>query len=134
VDRQEEADHKMVVGWNVAAMTKEDAEAVEKPQVEVAKERSPLDAECTEDEVELGAAWCTEAMSSVLNAMAKKIRICVKLKRWWNADINERRTAVRRETGRRWNSDKGARVKAELQKSIQRSKRHMWSDYLQSLR
>jgi len=30
VDRQEEADHERVVGWNLAAMTEEDAEAAEK--------------------------------------------------------------------------------------------------------
>jgi hypothetical protein len=43
--------------------------------MELAKERTQIDAECTEDEVEQEATWCQEAMSSVLDAMAKKIRI-----------------------------------------------------------
>jgi len=30
VDRQEEADHKRVVGWNLAATMEQDAEAAEK--------------------------------------------------------------------------------------------------------
>jgi len=47
VDRQEEADHERVVGWNLAAMTDEDAEAAEKLWMELAKERIQLDAECT---------------------------------------------------------------------------------------
>jgi len=30
VDRQEEADHERVVGWNLAAITEKDVEAAEK--------------------------------------------------------------------------------------------------------
>jgi len=89
VDRQEEADHEKVVGWNLAPMTEKDVEAAGKPWAELAKERGQLDTECTVDEVEQEAAWCQEAMSSILDATAKKIRICVRSKRWWNADIKE---------------------------------------------
>jgi hypothetical protein len=130
VDRQEEADHETVVGWNLAAMTETDVEAAGKLWAELAKERAQLDAECTVDEVEQEAAWCQEAMSSVLDATAKKIRICARSKRWWNADIKERRRTVGRERRRRRHSEEAARAKAELQKSIRRSKREMWSDYL----
>jgi hypothetical protein len=35
-------------------------------------------------------------MGNVLDSLAKKIRICHKLKRWWNADIRERRKGVGR--------------------------------------
>jgi hypothetical protein len=38
--------------------------------------------ESTEAEVEQEAAGCQEAMSSVLDATAKKIRICSNSKRW----------------------------------------------------
>jgi len=86
-------------------MTEEDAEAAEKLWAELANEIAHLDAECTEDEVEQEAAWCQEAMSSVLNATAKKIRICANSKRRWIADIKERRKAVGREKQRRWNSE-----------------------------
>jgi len=94
VDRQEEADHERVVGWNLAAMMEEDTEAPEKLWMEPAKERIQLDAECTEDEVEQEAAWCQQAISSILNATPKKIRICASL---WNAEIEERRRTVGRE-------------------------------------
>jgi len=114
-------------------MTEKDREAAEKLWTALARERAHLDAECTEDEVEQEAAWCQEAMSIVLDATAKKIRICTKSKRWWNADIKERRNAVGREKRKR-NSGEAARAKAELQRSIQRSKSRMWSDYLQNLR
>jgi hypothetical protein len=132
-DGQEEADHERVVGWNLAGMTEEDLEAAEELWRELAKERAHLGAECTADEVEHEAAWCQEAMSSVLNATAKKIRICARSKRWWNADIKERRKAVGREKRRR-NSGEAARAKAKLQKSIRQSKSKMWSEYLQNLR
>jgi len=50
-DRQEEADQKSVVGWNLAAMTEKEVGAAEKLWTELAKERAHLHAECTEDEV-----------------------------------------------------------------------------------
>ena len=135
VDKQEEADHERVVGWNLAAMTEEDTEAAETLWMELAKERTQLDAECTADEVEQEAAWCQEAMSSVLDATAKKISICARSNRWWrNADIEERRMTVGRERKRRRHSEEAARAKAELQKSIRHSKRRMWDDYLQNLK
>jgi len=134
VDRQEEAGLERVVGWNIAPTTEEDAKAAEMLQTELAKERAHLDAECTADEVEQEAAWCQEAMGNVLDATAKKIRICAKSKRWWNADITERRKAVGRDKGSRRNSEEAAKAKAELQKLIRQSKRKMWSKYLQNLR
>ena len=133
VDRQEEADHERVVGWNLAAMIEKAVEAAGKLWAELGKERAQLDAECTVDEVEQEAAWCQEAMSSVPEATAKKIRICARSKRWWNADIKERRRMIGRERKRRRHSEEAARAKAELQKWIRRSKREMWSHYLKYL-
>ena len=121
-DRLVEADHKRVIGWNLAASTEEDAEAAEKLLMELAKERAQLDAECTADKVEQEAAGSQEAMGNVLDTTAKKIRIFPRSTRWWNADIKKRRNAVGREKWRRWNSEEAARAKAELQKSIRQSK------------
>jgi len=132
-DGQEEADHERVVGWNSAAMAENNWEAAEKLWRELAKERAHLDAECTEDEMEQEAAWCQEAISSVLNTTAKKIRICARSKRWWNADIKERRKVVGREKRKR-NSEEAARVKAKLRKSSRQSTSKMWSESLQNLR
>jgi len=101
--------------------------------VELARERGQLDAECTEDEVEQEARRCQEAMSSVLNTTAKKIRICARSSRWWNAYIKERRRTVGRERRRKRNSEEAARAKAELQKSMRRSKREMWSEDFRKL-
>jgi hypothetical protein len=113
-DRQEKADHEMVVGWNLAATTEEDAEAAEKLWTELVKERAHLDAECTADEVEQEAAWCQEAMGSVLDPTAKKIMICASSKRMWNANIKKRRDTVEREKRWRRNSEEAARAKAEV--------------------
>lgn len=52
VDRQREAGYEWVVGWNLAAMTGENMEAVEKLRMELAKQRAHLDVECTADAVE----------------------------------------------------------------------------------
>ena len=89
VDWQEETDQERIVGCNSAAMTEKDAKAAEKLLMELAKERAQLDAQCTENEVEREAAWCEEVMSSVLDAMAKNIRICARSKRWWNVVIKQ---------------------------------------------
>jgi len=133
-DREEEANHERVLGGNLAAMTEEDVEAAEKILAELARWRAHLGAEWTEDEVEQEAAWSQEAMSSILNATAKKIRICAKSKQWWNADIKERRNAVGREKERWQILEEAARGKAELQMSPRLSKSQIWSDYLQNLR
>jgi len=132
-DGQEEAGHERVVGWNIAAMTEEDVKAAEKLWMQLPKERAHLDAECTADEVEKQAAWCQEAMGNVLDATAEKIRICDKSKRWWNADIRERRKEGGRETKGKRNMEDAAKAKAELQKSIRQSQKKMWSEYLQNL-
>jgi len=73
-------------------------------------------------------------MGSMLNATARRIRICAKWKRWWNANIKERMKVVRREKWRWRNSDVATSAKAELQKSIQNLKSKMWSKYLHNLR
>jgi hypothetical protein len=114
VDRQKEAGHERVAGWNIAAMTEEDAKAAEKLWMELAKERAHLDAECTADEVEQEATQSQEAMGKVLDGTAKKIRIRAKSKRWWNANIRARRKAVGREKRRRRNLEEAAKAKAEL--------------------
>ena len=77
-------------------MTEKDAEAAETLWMDLVKERAQLDAECTEDEVEQEAAWCYEARSSVLDATAKKIRLCARSKRWWNVDIKAKKKDSRR--------------------------------------
>jgi len=88
-DTQEEADHDKVVGWNLSAMKVEDVEAAEKRWTELAKERVHLDEQCTADKLEQEAARCQEAMGNVLDTAAKKIRICARSPRWWNADIKK---------------------------------------------
>jgi len=59
--------------------------------MEVANERTYLDAKCMEDGVQQEAMWCQEALSRVLDITAKKNRMCAMLKRWWNGDIKPRR-------------------------------------------
>jgi len=100
---------------------------------ELAREIAHLGEECMGDDVEREAEWCQEAMSKVLDANAKKIRIYAWSKRWWNGEIKERRRALRREMWRRRRSEATARMKAELQKSIRQSKSQMWNDHMQNL-
>jgi hypothetical protein len=73
-------------------------------------------------------------MGNVPDATAKKIRICARSKRWWNADIKKSRKAVDREKMTKRNSEEAARANAELQKSIRQSKKKMWNEYFQNLR
>jgi hypothetical protein len=78
VDTQEEAGHESVVSFNLTAMTEEDAKAVEKLRMELAKERAHLDGEYKAHEVEQEAARCQEGMGNIRNVTAKNIRICAK--------------------------------------------------------
>ena len=97
------------------------------------RERAHLGEKCTGDDVECEAELCQESLSKVLDAKAKKIRICARSKRWWNGEIKERRSALGREKRRGRRSEAAARAKTELQKSIRQSKSRMWNDYLQNL-
>jgi len=83
--------------------------------------------------VEQEAAWCQQAMSSILDATPKEIRICARSKRWWNADIEQRRRTVGRERRRRRHLEDAAQAKADLQKLIRLFKRRIWADHLQNL-
>jgi len=97
-DSQEEADFERVVGWNCAAMTVKDPEAVEMLWKELFKDTATLDAECTDDEVEQNCTWFQHTLSHILDPMAKIIRICTRSTRWWNTDITEASQVVGRET------------------------------------
>ena len=91
VDKQKEAEHVQVIGWNLAAMSKEDEKAAEKLFKELEGQRARVDEECTGDEVDREAELCQETLNKVLDAKAKKIRICTRPKRWWNGEIKGRR-------------------------------------------
>jgi len=132
-DGLEEPDQERVVGWNLAAITQEDLNAAEKLCREVAKERAHRNAGGTEAEVQQEAAWCQEAMSSFVNATAKKLRICARSKRWWDADIKDWRKSVRKEN-RRHNLRATARAKAILPRSIWQSNITLWIEYLKYIR
>jgi len=96
VDKQEEADHVQVIGWNLAAMSQEDKEAAEKLLKELERDRAHLGEECMGDDVEREAEWCQATVSKVLDVKAKKIGICARSKRWWNGEIKYRRGALGR--------------------------------------
>ena len=122
-----------VIRWNLAAMSKDDEKAAEKLWKELEGRRARLDEECTGDKVEQEAEWCQETLSKVLDAKAKKMRICAQLKRWWNGEINERRSALGREKRSGTRSEAAAHSNAELQRWICQSKSRMWNKYLLNL-
>jgi hypothetical protein len=122
VDRQQEADHERVVVWNLAAMTRKDTEAAEKLWMEIAKERAQLEPECTEDDVDQEAAWCQEAMSSVLDATAKKIRICARSKRYGMPTLEKDEGLSRKTEGEdgTWRRPSGQRQNSRSRASSRR--------------
>jgi hypothetical protein len=87
----------MVVGLDLAMMMEKDMEVVEELWMKLVKERVHQEAECTVDEKEQDAARCQEVVSSIPNARATSLSICVMSKRCWNAHINGRREVVGRE-------------------------------------
>lgn len=123
-----------VVGWNLAAMSKEDLVAAGKLWRELERERAHLGVKCTGDDVEQEAEWCKETQSKVLDGNATKIRICARLNRWWKGEIKERRSALGREKRRQRRSEAAVYAKVEPQTSIRQSNSRLLNDYLQSLR
>jgi len=100
VNHQEEVDLVQVIGWNLAAMSTEDEKTAEKLWKELEGQRARLEEECTGDEVERKAKSCQEMLCKVLDAKAKKIRICAQSKMWWTGEIQEWRSAFGREKRR----------------------------------
>ena len=123
-----------IIRWNLASLSKEEKEAAENPWRELERERAQLGKKCMGDNVEREAESCQETLSKVLDAKAKKIRICTRSKRWWNSEIKESRSALGRGKRRGRRSEAAARAKAELQKSIRESKSWMGYDYVQNLK
>jgi hypothetical protein len=115
METQEEAGGTQVVWWNLAAMSQEDKEQAEKQWKERKRGRAYQGVRSTGDDVESEAKWCQESLGKVLDASAKKIRICARLKRWWNGEIKERRSQLERDKRRRCRSVATAQAKAELQ-------------------
>jgi len=121
------------MGWNLAAMSKEDKKAAETLCKELGRQIVCLDEECAGHEVDQEAEWCQETLSKVLDAKGKKMIICARSKRWWNSEKRERGTASGREMRRGRRSEAGAHTKAELQRSIRQSKCQMLKVFLQNL-
>jgi len=127
VNKQEEADHVQVVGWNLAAMTNEDEKAAEMLWIELEGQRARLDEVFTGDELEREAECCQEMLRKVLDAKAKKIRICTRSTRWWKGEIMGTPSALGRGKRRGNRSEVAAHAKAELQRRIWQSKSRMWN-------
>jgi len=108
-------------------------EAVKKLRMELTKERVQLDTECTVDEVEQEAASCQKAMSTVLDARVKMIRICTRSQTWLNADGKERRRMVGSMRRKRRIPEEASWAKAQLQKILRRSIRTAWRNGLQNI-
>jgi hypothetical protein len=108
-------------------MTNEDENAAEMLWKELVGQRARLDEEFTGDELEREAEWCQEMLRKVLDAKAKKIRICTQSTRWWKGEITEMPCALGREKRRGKRSEVAAHAKAELQRWIWQSKSRMWN-------
>jgi len=118
------------IGWNLAAMSKEDEEAAGQFWKELERERGHLDDEYIGDKVERAAKRFQETLCEVLDAKATKMKICTRSQSLWNGELKERRRALgtQKRKGRRTGGE--APAKADLQRSIQQSKSRMWNDYL----
>ena len=91
INKQVEADHEWVIGWNLASMIEQDEEAAGKLWMELVKKRAHLDAGYMEDEVEQEAKWFQKVLGKALDTTGKKMRIYTQWKRWWNVDIKMKR-------------------------------------------
>jgi len=93
-----------------------------------ARARAYLGVESTDDNVESKAELCQEVLVKILNATAKKIRICARSTRWWTSDVKGMRSQLGSEKRSRRRSAARTQAQVNLQKSIQRAKDRMWNN------
>jgi hypothetical protein len=121
------------IRWDITRMTDEQKDEAELLWLQMGENRPILNDMSFCEEVESEAAWIQDTLTDILNQKARRIRICARSKRWWNADIDSKRKAVGR-AKRKLREEGGAeRLKSarkDLKSEIRKAKRKMWQDFL----
>jgi ribonuclease HI len=125
-----------ITGWQIQTLL-EDQDAADKAKAaweEKAAQRMRLSDSCSSESVVEEAEWLQSTLTEVLNQNAKALRVSAFSKRWWNAEIKEKRRQFAR-ARRAWKA--GNITEESLREArngfyctIRRAKRECWSKFL----
>jgi hypothetical protein len=126
-----------VNAWNISEIEEEKSKEMQKSWGEWSEKRVVLLEERTIQELKEEVVVIRNKITRVLSQKEKKVRICARSKRWWNARRMENRKIMgfmrrERRAGRTNHASiKGARK--ELRKTIRKSKRWWWNSFTQEV-
>ncbi|POS87202.1 hypothetical protein EPUL_001602 [Erysiphe pulchra] len=92
---------KHITEWDIKGMNEDNIKQAEKDWQELAKDRPVANENRTSLELDEEAEWIEKSLKSVLDMNAKKLRVCARSKRWWTAEVSEKR-AIYKECRRRF--------------------------------
>jgi hypothetical protein len=80
-----------VTGWKIEEMGEQEHAAAEAEWRKRAAGRPLIKSQATLAEMEAEAGWLSQTVCDVLTLHAKPKRICARSRRWWTADVSEKR-------------------------------------------
>jgi len=131
---------RKVTGWDIDGLKSEE----EKENYKKAKKyweyksskRSGLDEKSSEEDLQKEAKWIQQNFVNHLNRCCKKVKVCVRSKRWWNEEIAEnRRILGSLKSARRRGEATQQQVKMQrsnVRRTTRQSKTKMWQKFLSS--
>jgi hypothetical protein len=128
---------KVVTGWKIEEMGEEEHEAAEAEWRKRAVGRPLTSSQATPVEIEAEAEWLSQTLCEVLTLHAKPKRVCARSRRWWTAEISEKRRILgslkrmRRKNRASVPAQEIKEARRELRRIIRKAKRDCWHAFLQ---
>jgi hypothetical protein len=84
---------RKITGWDIDRLKEEEKiyQKAKKQWEERSLKRPVLDEKCSGEELQEEAEWVQRNFVNHLNKHCKKIKVCVRSKRWWTQEIEENR-------------------------------------------
>jgi len=129
---------RKITGWDIDGLKseeeKENYKKANKYCEDKSSKRPVLDEESSRGDLQEEAEWIQQNFANHLNRWCKKVRVCVRSKRWWNEEIAEnRRILGRLKRARRRGEATQQQVRKQqsnIRRIIRQSKTKMWQEFL----
>jgi hypothetical protein len=134
---ESQATSQVITGWKIEEMGEDEHLAAEEEWRRRAAGRPLITPSMSPETIEAEAEWLSETTCAVLNIHAKPKRICARSKRWWSAEIGEKRRILgslkrmRRRSPQLVSAQEVKTARRELRRTIRKAKRECWQGFLQ---
>jgi hypothetical protein len=134
---EQRATSKAVTGWKIEEMGEEEHAAAKAEWQTRASGRPLINPYATLAEIEAEAVWLSQTLCDVLTLHAKPKRVCARSRRWWTAEISEKRRILgslkrmRRNNRASVTAQEIKEARRELRRIIRKAKRDCWQAFLQ---